>query len=178
MSRNPRFHTQQYRVNERIRVREVRVVDPQGRQIGIMGRDQALRLASDLGLDLVEVASQTYPPVCRIMDYGKFKYEQKKREKDAKKKQKSQEVKEVKFRPSIDEHDLDRKVQYIKDFLQEGHKVRVILFFRGREMVHLDRGRKLLEKIRLEVEKEAETTKTPTLMGRILMMVLSPKGRS
>ena len=178
MSRNPHSHPQQYRINKRIRAREVRVVDPQGRQIGIMGREQALRLANDLGLDLVQVASQVYPPVCRIMDYGKFKYEQKKREKDAKKKQKSQEVKEVKFRPSIDEHDLSRKIQYIKNFLKEGHKVRVILFFRGREMVHLDRGKSLLQKIQIEVEKEAEIIKSPTLMGRILMMVLSPKGRS
>ncbi len=178
MKKNTSFYTPKHRINEGIRVPKVRVVDPQGRQIGIMGKEQALHLAYDLGLDLVEVASQVYPPVCRIMDYGKFKYEQKKREKEAKKKQKIQEVKEVKFRPSINEHDLSRKVENIRTFLKEGHKVRVILFFRGREMVHTDRGKSLLERVKLSVEKESEIGKPPTMMGRILMMVLSPKGKS
>jgi len=169
------FSFQKYRVNERIRAREVRVVDPQGRQIGIMPVIQALRLAREIGLDLVEVAPSASPPVCRIMDYGKFKYQQKKREKEARKRQKSQEVKEVKFRPSINEHDLKRKIESIKEFLEESYKIRVIVRFRGAEIGYLERGRNLLNRVLNEVGKQAQVEKPPYMEGRQMVMILSPR---
>ncbi len=171
------FH-RRYRINERIRAPRVRVVDPQGRQIGVMSRDNALRLAYDLGLDLVEVASQESPPVCRIMDFGKFKYQQKKRERSVRKKQKTQEVKEIKFRLTIDEHDFQRKLDNIKEFLSEGRKVRVVVFFRGREMQFLEKGKNLLNRVKLGVEKLGTVDKPPERQGRIMSMVIIPKGRS
>ena len=170
-------HHRYYRINERIRAPRVRVVDPHGKQIGIMSRENALRLAYDLGLDLVEVAPQVSPPVCRIMDFGKFKYEQKKREKEAKKKQKSQEVKEIKFRVNIDEHDFQRKFENIKEFLSEGHKVKVIVFFRGREMQFMEKGKALLNRVKLGVEKLGTVERPPEKQGRIISMLIVPKGR-
>ncbi len=167
------------RVNHRIRAREVRVIDPEGRQLGIMPPDHAIAKAVELGLDLVEESPESRPPVCRIMDYGKFKYAQKKKTAEARKNQTSMAIKEVKFRPKIEEHDFDTKVGHIKRFLAEGHKTKVTMMFRGREITHQDIARRILERVveQLKVSNLGTVEQFPKLEGRNMTMVVAPTGK-
>ena len=135
------------RVNERIRVREIRVIDDTGQQLGIMPPPQALAIAKQKGLDLVEISPTAVPPVCRIMDFGKYQYQEQKRTREAKKHQKVIVVKEIKFRPKVDEHDYQFKKKHIERFLEDGDKVKATIFFRGREMAHPEIGRRILERL-------------------------------
>ncbi len=161
-------------MNEEIRAKEVLLIDSQGVKIGIIPVSRALSMAEEQELDLVEVAPQATPPVCRILDYGKYKYQQQKREKDARKKTKSQTVKEMKMRPKIDQHDYDFKTKAIKNFLTEGHRVKVAIFFRGREMAFLDRGRQVLDKVMKDCEGLGKVEVPPRMEGRYMRMMLSP----
>ncbi len=163
-----------YRINERIDARRVRLVDEQGRMVGIVPLEQALERARDLGLDLVEVAPQADPPVCKILDYGKFKYQQQKKAAEARKKQKNIEVKEIKMRPTIDDNDYQIKVRKIRDFLQEGDKVKVTLRFRGREITHPEVAQQLLARVCKDVEGLAKIEQRPKLEGRQMVMVVAP----
>ncbi|HEY3373715.1 MAG TPA: translation initiation factor IF-3 [Candidatus Aquicultor sp.] len=162
------------RVNERIRVPRVRLIAEDGEQLGIKPTNEALRIAFDAGLDLVEVAPQADPPVCRIMDYGKFKYEQTQKMKKAKRHSASVVLKEMKLRPKIDSHDFDTKKKHIMRFLEGGSKVKVTIMFRGREMAHTDLGRKLLDRIAEEVAELGKVESMPKLDGRNMIMVLTP----
>lgn len=151
------------------------MVDVDGSQVGIMPLNEALRLAEEQGLDLVEVAPQARPPVCRIMDFGKYKYEQSKKEKEARRKQRIINIKEVKLRPGIEDHDFRVKARNARRFLQGGDKVKVTLMFRGREIVHPQLGQQLLEKMALEVQDIGHVEKRPKLEGRNMTMILAPK---
>lgn len=162
------------RINRRIRAREVRVIDPEGQQLGIMPPDMALAKAADLGLDLVEISAESRPPVCRIMDYGKYKYAQKKKVAEAKKHQATATLKEVKFRPKIEEHDYSFKVENIRKFINEGHKVKVTMMFRGREITRQDMARKIMERISEDVKPNANVESFPRLEGRNMIMVVAP----
>jgi translation initiation factor IF-3 len=161
-------------VNHRIRVPEVRVVY-EDEQLGILSRDDALRAAQEKGLDLVEIAARSNPPVCRIMDYGRFKYEQSKKQKAAKKHSSSIEVKEVKFRPKTDSHDLDFKVRHVVRFLEEGNKCRLVVIFRGREVTHPETGVAVLDKVIARTSEIAQVDMRPTLEGKRMTMILGPK---
>jgi translation initiation factor IF-3 len=158
-----------------IRVREVRVVGADGAQLGIMPTQEALQFAEEQGFDLVEVAPNERPPVCRIMDYGKYKYQRSKRQQLAKKKQKVILVKEIKLRPKTEEHDYQFKIQHVKRFLQEGHKAKVTVIFRGREMAHTELGRRVLDRIIVDLEDVATVEQMPKQEGRNMTLVLSPR---
>lgn len=158
-----------------IRVREVRVVGADGAQLGIMPTQEALQFAEEQGFDLVEVAPNERPPVCRIMDYGKYKYQRSKRQQLAKKKQKVILVKEIKLRPKTEEHDYQFKMQHVKRFLQDGHKAKVTVIFRGREMAHTELGRRVLDRIIDDLEEEATVEQMPKQEGRNMTLVLSPR---
>ncbi len=162
------------RVNDRIRAKEVRLIDPDGKQLGIVPLEDALEKARDLGLDLVEVAPNADPPVCRIMDYGKYKYLLSKKEHEAKKKQTIINVKEMKLRPRTDEHDFQVKLKHIKRFLTSGDKVKVTCRFRGREMSYTDQGMALLHRIIDEVKEIGKVEAHPKMEGRAITMVLAP----
>ena len=162
-------------MNERIRAREIRVIDDDGGQLGIMTPREALMIARERGIDLIEVAPQAQPPVCKIMDYGKFKYEQQKKKNEAKKKQRVIEIKEIKVRPNIDENDYQVKMRAMKSFIEEGDKVKVTLRFRGREMAHQDIGIKVLERIRNELETATKVEQMPRMENRQMIMVLAPR---
>ena len=164
-------------MNERIRAPQVRLVGPDGQQIGIVSIQDAIRRAQDLDLDLVEVAPQASPPVCRIMDYGKFKYERDVRQKEARKKQSRVEVKEMKMRPKIDPHDYATKKGHIERFLNQGARVKVTIMFRGREMAHTELGRKLLDRLTSDLQELATVDAYPKLDGRNMVMVLAPTKR-
>ena len=165
-----------FRVNERIRAREVRVIDDSGAQLGVMTPQDALQIARDRGLDLIEVAPNAQPPVCRIMDYGKHKYEQAKRERETRKRQKSSEVRLIRVRnPQISQHDLDVKLRKLRELLGEGSKVRISLRFRGREMSRPELGTKLFERIAQEVADVAAVESAPRREGRMMNMMLTPK---
>ncbi len=153
---------------------EVRLIDPDGEQLGILSIKEALEAAKERELDLVEVSPNSKPPVCRIMDFGKYKYEQKKRLQETKKKQSIVQMKEIKLRPKIDEHDFQFKLRHIKRFLGEGNKAKITVIFRGREIVHKDRGRAILERVAEEVKELGTIDLGPKLEGRNLVMVLSP----
>jgi len=153
------------RVNERIRVREIRVIDDTGQQLGIMPPQQALVIARQRGLDLVEVAPSAVPPVCRIMDFGKYQYQEQKRAREAKKHQKIIDVKEIKFRPKVDEHDYQFKKKHIERFLNDGDKVKATVFFRGREIAHPEIGRRILERLVEELGDLAIIEAPPRLEG-------------
>jgi translation initiation factor IF-3 len=165
------------RINEGIRVREVRVVSPDGEQLGIMPIAQALELARQRDMDLVEVAAEAVPPVCRIMDYGKYKYQQARRQKDARKKQSTVQVKEVKLGPKTDTHDFDFKAKHVRRFLEEGNKAKVTVRFKGREMAHTELGWKMLSRMAEHLADIAVIESHPRLEGRMLSMILSPKSR-
>lgn len=162
------------RINERIRVPEVRLIDEEGKQVGIVSRDSALARAQQAGQDLVEVAPEARPPVCKIMNYAKFKYQKSIRERQARKKQARVDVKEIKFRPGTDTHDYDVKLRNIKKFLDAGNKVKCTMRFRGREMAHQELGLALLRRVQAEVADTAKVEQTPKLMGRQMTMLLAP----
>lgn len=162
------------RVNRRIRVPEVRVILEDGEQLGVLATQEALRRAESMGMDLVEVSPMAKPPVCKIMDYGKFKYIQKRKTADAKKKQVQIEVKEVKFRPRTDVHDFDVKVSRLRKFLQEGNKGKVTVMFRGREIVHPDLGREVLRRVADALTQDAMVESPPRMEGKQIVMVLAP----
>jgi len=163
------------RVNEKIRAREVRVIDENGGQLGIMTPDDAISQARSKGLDLVEVAPTSNPPVCRILDYGKYIYEQNKKQHEARKKQRHIHLKEVKFRPKTDEHDYEFKKKHIERFLRQGDKVKVVIMFRGREMQYLDRGRRILDRVRDELQEIGMVEFHPRVEGRFMIMIMSAK---
>ena len=163
------------RVNERIRVREIRVIDDTGQQLGIMAPPQALTIARQKGLDLVEISPTAVPPVCRIMDYGKYQYQEQKRAREAKKHQKIIEVKEIKFRPKVDEHDYQFKKKHIERFLADGDKVKATIFFRGREMAHPEIGRRILERLVGELQDVAVIESDPQKEGNQLHTILAPR---
>ncbi|BEU87880.1 translation initiation factor IF-3 [Selenomonas sp. TAMA-11512] len=163
------------RVNDEIRIREVRVTSAAGEQLGIMATRDALRLAEEQHLDLVEVAPKAKPPVCRIMDFGKYRYEQQKREKEAKKKQKTITIKEVKLRPNIEQHDFDVKLKNAIRFLGEGNKVKVTIMFRGRELSHPELGRDLLQRVASDLKDQVVVEREPKLEGKNMIMILAPK---
>ena len=150
-------------------------IDPEGEQLGVLDTFDAIRKAEDFGLDLVEVQPNADPPVCKIMDYGKFKYEAQKRANEARKKQKIIEVKEIKLRPNIDEHDYQVKMRNVQKFLNAGDKVKVTLRFRGREMAHQELGANVLTRVREETDEFAKVEAMPKMEGRQMIMVLAPK---
>ena len=153
----------------------VRLVDENGEMVGIVDIERAMELAGEAGLDLVEVSPNADPPVCKLLDFGKFKYEAQKKANVARKKQKTIEVKEIKMRPGIDQHDYDVKMRSITRFLGDGDKVKVTLRFRGREMVHQDLGMRVLERVRDEVNELAKVEQFPKMEGRLMTMVISPR---
>ncbi len=164
-------------VNRDIRAKEVRVINAEGVQIGILPIEEALRIAEEEGLDLVEVAASANPPVCRIMDYGKYRYQQTKKMKDAKKKQTVILVKEVKLSPKTEEHDLQYKIGHIKRFLQEGNRAKVTVAFRGREIDHPDLAHRVVERILKDVQGLGVVDQQPKIEGRRMTMVLRPVQR-
>ncbi|OAB39195.1 translation initiation factor IF-3 [Paenibacillus glacialis] len=164
-------------INDEIRAKEVRLVGAEGEQIGITPIREALQMATDLNLDLVNVAPQAKPPVCRIMDYGKFRYEQQKKDKEARKNQKIVDTKEVWFRANIDEHDYQTKLRNVVKFLKEGDKVKCSVRFRGREIAHASIGQKILERVREEVAEHSSVERFPKLEGRSMIMILAPKAQ-
>ena len=163
------------RVNEDIRVPQVRLIDQDGEMIGVMSAREAVQRAFSVGLDLLEISPNADPPVCKILDFGKFKYEQQKKKNEAKKKQKVVEIKEVKVRPNIDENDYQVKMRAMKSFIDEGDKVKVTLRFRGREMAHQDIGIRVLERIRNELDVLTKVEQMPRMENRQMIMVLSPR---
>lgn len=162
------------RVNRQIRVPRVRVINKDGEQIGIMTVEEALRAADSAGLDLVEIVPTAVPPVCRIIDYGKFLYDQAKRDKENKKAQHQIKVKEVKIKPNIDDHDLETKMRHAREFLEKGDKVKVTCQFRGREMAHPEIGVALMKRVQETLQDCASVDAPPNQMGRLLIMILSP----
>ena len=160
-------------MNERIRVREIRVIDDTGAQLGIMPPPQALAIAKQKGLDLVEISPTAVPPVCRIMDFGKYQYQEQKRSREAKKHQRVIEVKEIKFRPKVDAHDYDFKKKHIERFLADGDKVKATIFFRGREMAHPEIGRRILERLIGELADVAIAEASPRQEGNQMHVILS-----
>jgi translation initiation factor IF-3 len=163
------------RINRQIRISPVRVIGDDGEQLGIMPVDQAIESAESKGLDLVEVAPNSRPPVVRIMDYGKFKYEQARKARQAKKKQQNIHLKEVKFRPGIEEHDLEFKLRHARRFLEEGNKVKATMMFRGRQVAHPELGREVLSRVAGELEDVGKVESNPVLEGRNMVMVLAPR---
>lgn len=163
------------RVNERIRVSEIRLIGPEGENVGVVSPAVGMQMAADSGLDLVEISPNATPPVCKVMDLGKFKYEQQKREAEARKKQKVIEVKEIKFRPGTDTHDYDVKMRSVLKFLEGGDKVKITLRFRGREMAHQDLGLELLNRVKDDVGEAGKIDTMPKLEGRQMVMMISPR---
>ncbi|MFU8835335.1 translation initiation factor IF-3 [Roseovarius sp. SHN287] len=162
------------RINERIRADEIRLIGADGENVGVVSPQRALEMAEEAGLDLVEISPNATPPVCKIMDFGKFKYEQQKREAEARKKQKIIEVKEVKFRPGTDTHDYEVKMRNVLRFLEGGDKVKITLRFRGREMAHQHLGRELLERIAEDVKELGRVENMPKMEGRQMIMIIGP----
>jgi len=165
------------RVNDRIRAPEIRLIGAEGENVGVVSPAKGMALAEEAGLDLVEISPNATPPVCKIMDFGKFKYEQQKRESEARKKQKTIEVKEVKFRPNTDTHDYDVKMKNVVKFLEKGDKVKVTLRFRGREMAHQNLGRELLERVAADVEGLGKVENMPKMEGRQMVMMIGPSAK-
>jgi translation initiation factor IF-3 len=163
------------RVNQRIRSREVRVIGPKGEQLGVMPTAQGIQAAEQNGLDLVEVAATASPPVCRIMDFSKYKYDQERKEREMKKKQRQFKLKEIRVKPNIEEHDYQIKLRHTLEFLQKKDKVKVSLFFRGREMAHKEFGKKILDKFVEDTAKVGQIEKGPIQEGRIMTMTIAPK---
>jgi translation initiation factor IF-3 len=163
------------RVNEEIRVREVQLIDQSGHNHGPTDIQVALNLAAEAGLDLVEIAPNSTPPVCKLLDYGKYKFQAQKKAAEARKKQKVVEVKEIKFRPMIDDHDYDVKMRSMKRFFEEGDKVKVTLRFRGREMAHQELGTQLLDRVKTDTAPMAKVESEPKFEGRQMIMILAPR---
>ncbi len=163
------------RINDRIRAPEIRLIGAEGENVGVVTPARAMQMAEEAGLDLVEISPTAVPPVCKIMDFGKFKYETQKREAEARKKQKIIEIKEIKFRPGTDTHDYDVKMRSVVKFLEEGDKVKVTLRFRGREMAHQDLGLELLKRVEADVAEIGKIESFPRLEGRQMVMMIGPK---
>ena len=164
-----------HRINNRIDAREVRLIDAAGENVGVVPIRQAIMMAEEASLDLVEISPDAKPPVCKILDYGKFKFQEQKKAAEARKKQKVIEIKEIKMRPMIDDHDYDVKMRAIKRFFEEGDKVKVTLRFRGREIAHQDIGLRLLERVKQETQEVAKVESEPMLEGRQMIMILAPR---
>ncbi len=165
------------RRNEQIRAREVRVIGAEGEQIGILSKQEAIDLAKEHGLDLVEVAATADPPVCRIMDFGKFKYEQQQKKKEQKKNQTVVQIKEIKIRPKTDDHDYETKLRHIRRFLEDGDRCKVTVFFRGREIVHKSRGQAILDRIAEDTKDLGKVESEQNAEGRTLQILLIPLGK-
>ena len=165
-------------MNMRIRVPEVRLIGPDGQQIGIVPTREALQRAQQVGLDLIEISPNAQPPVCRITDYGKFKYDSEKREKQTRQHQTATKVKEIQFHPNVGDHDYQTKVRHLRDFIEAGHRVKVILFFRGRESAHQEIGFEVMNRIIRDMMDIAQTEQLPRLMGRNILMMLIPRTKS
>ncbi|HEV2884592.1 MAG TPA: translation initiation factor IF-3 [Pyrinomonadaceae bacterium] len=163
------------RINERIRVPQVRVIGEEGEQLGVLDIRDAIRAAREKGLDLVEVAATADPPVCRIIDFGKFQYEAKKKANEAKKKQVTITVKEVKFRPGTDDHDYDYRMKHAREWLEGGDKVKATIWFRGREMTHRELGSRILEKLEKDLIDVGEVEARPRMEGNQMFIILGPK---
>ncbi|OYV52715.1 MAG: translation initiation factor IF-3 [Rhodospirillales bacterium 20-60-12] len=163
------------RVNDEIRVPQVRLIDQDGEMVGVLSTRDAIARAFSVGLDLLEISPNAEPPVCKILDYGKYKYELQKKKNEARKKQKVVEIKEIKVRPNIDENDYQVKMRAMKSFIEEGDKVKVTLRFRGREMAHQELGVKVLERIRADMDEVTKVEQMPRMEMRQMVMVLSPK---
>lgn len=164
----------QTRVNERIRIREVRLIDEEGNQVGVIPTREALEMARDRGLDLVEVAPNASPPVCRLMDYGKYRFEQSKKERDSRKNQHVSKLKEVRIEPKIGEHDLETKGRAAERFLKSGDKVKINVLFRGRSITHPELGRELLDKLAAQLEDSGVIEQAPRMEGRNMTMTMAP----
>ncbi len=162
------------RINRKIRAPKIRVIGANGEQIGVLSVPEALKISEEEGLDLIEIAPNASPPVCKIMDYGKFRYDQTKREKESKKSQHQIKVKEVKVKPNIEQHDVDTKLRHARDFLSKGNKVKITCMFRGRERAHPEIGERVVRKMCEELNDIASPESTPKLMGRFLTVVLAP----
>ena len=167
----------EHRTNDRIRAREVRLIDPDGNQLGVKPLPEALNIARSMDLDLVEVAAEANPPVCRIMDFNRFKYEAAQRAKESRRKATSTGIKEMKYRPKIGSGDFDTKTRQVARFLGEGHKVKITIMFRGREMSHPELGKKILDQVAEQVAAVAKVEAAPKLDGRNMIMVLAPDRR-
>ena len=163
------------RINGMIRVREVRLIDDEGNQMGIVPTIDAVRMAQEKGMDLVEIAPQASPPVCRILDYGKFKFEQEKKNRESKKKQKLVKMKEIRMQPKIEEHDLQFKTKHVKEFLDEGNKVKVTVRFRGRELAHTELGKDVLDQVLVLLEDSYVMDRPALMEGRFMSMIVSPR---
>lgn len=165
------------RVNDMIRVREVRLIGADGAQLGVVPTEEALSSARQTGMDLVEVSPMARPPVCKLLDYGKYKFEQEKRIRESKKRQRLTKLKEIRMQPKIDSHDLDFKSRHIKTFLDQGNKVKVTVRFRGRELAHTEIGRAVLDRVVERTREYAVLTRSAQMEGRFMSLVLSPKSR-
>jgi translation initiation factor IF-3 len=163
------------KINDAIRAREVRLIDETGQNVGVVSKSDALARAEEAGLDLVEISPDAEPPVCKILDFGKYKYQEQKKAAEARKHQKIVEIKEIKMRPGIDDHDYDVKMRAMKRFFEEGDKVKVTLRFRGREMAHQQLGMNVLVRVKSDVEPIAKVESEPRFEGRQMVMVLAPK---
>ena len=163
------------RINDQIESPSIRLIDAKGEMVGVVSLHQGLQMAYEAGLDLVEVSPNAAPPVCKLLDYGKFKYEQQKKKNEARKKQKVIEVKEIKLRPGIDEHDYDVKMRSMVKFIEEGDKVKVTMRFRGRELAHQDLGMNVLTRVKDDLDAIAKVEQFPRMEGRQMIMVMSPK---
>jgi len=163
------------RINERIRAREIRVIGEEGEQEGVMPAQKGIDMAKEKGLDLVEVAPSASPPVCRIMDFSKYKYEQEKKERQARKRQKTTHIKEMRLKPNIEEHDYQTKLRHLRRFLDRGDKAKISLMFRGREMAHVDVGRALMERLAKDLSDLAQAERPPKMEGRFMVMTMAPK---
>jgi len=163
------------RINERIFAAQVRLVGPEGNQLGVVSLEKARELANQHDLDLVEVAAQANPPVCRIIDFSKFKYEQEKKEREAKKHQHQGRLKEIRLKPNIDDHDYQTKLKQAINFLKKKDKVKMGLFFRGRQMEHMDLGRKILDRFIADTQNDGQVERQPILEGRVMFLIISPK---
>ena len=162
-------------MNNEINAPQVRVVNADGDMVGVISVEEGVELADDVGLDLVEVSPNADPPVCKILDYGKYKYAEQKKANEARKKQKTIDIKEIKMRPGIDEHDYQVKMRSVRRFLDGGDKVKMTIRFRGREMAHLDLGMKVLDRVREESDELAKVEQFPKTEGRLMTMVIAPK---
>jgi translation initiation factor IF-3 len=165
---------QKVRINEQIRISPIRLIDDEGEQVGIVSIEEARERAAEKGLDLVEVAPDARPPVCRLMDYGKFKYEAARKAREAKKKQHNTQLKEVKFRPGIEDHDYDFKIRHARRFLEEGNKVKLTMMFRGRQMSHPEIGLEVLQRVTEDLQDLSKVEMQPLREGRTMTMVLAP----
>lgn len=164
------------RINEAIRMREVRLIDGEGNQKGIVPTIEALRMAREAGLDLVEVAPQAQPPVCKLLDYGKYKFDLEKKTRESRKHQKQVRIKEIRMQPKIDDHDLDFKTRHVREFLEEGNKVKVTVRFRGRELAHTELGKAVLDRILEMLEGNFLLERAAQMEGRTMSLLLNPKG--